>query len=97
MASFVVLFNWTDQGIKGFKDSPSRVDAFGQQLGGLGVSIRDIYWTIGPYDLVGIVDAPDEESLTAALLQLGALGNVRTTTLRAFSRSEFEQIVTRAG
>jgi uncharacterized protein with GYD domain len=97
MASFIVLCNWTEQGIKAYKDSPSRVDAFNEQMGGRGVSIKDIYWTIGPYDLVVLVEATDEESATAALLGLGALGNIRSTTLRAFSRSEFEQIVAKAG
>jgi uncharacterized protein with GYD domain len=97
MASYIVLCNWTEQGIKGFKDSPSRVDAFNEQMSGLGVSIKDIYWTLGPYDLVVVVEAADEQSATAALLGLGALGNIRSTTLRAFSRSEFEQIVAKAG
>ena len=97
MASYVTLINWTEQGIKAFKDSPSRVDAFNEQMAGLGVSIKDVYWTIGPYDLVVLVEAADEESATAALLGLGAVGNVRTTTMRAFGRSEFEQIIARAG
>jgi uncharacterized protein with GYD domain len=97
VSSFVVLLNWTDQGIKGFRDSAARVDAFNAQMGGQGVGIKDIYWTVGPYDLVAMIDAPDEESLTAALLVLGSLGNVRTTTMRAFSRSEFDRIVERTG
>ena len=57
----------------------------------LGVELKDIYWTIGPYDLVLIVDAPDDEALAAALLRIGSAGNVRTTTLRAFSRDEFDR------
>jgi len=97
MASFVVLFNWTDQGIKGFKDSPARVDAATGALAKLGVTIREIYWTIGVHDLVGIVEAPDPESLTAALLALGSAGNVRTTTLRAFDRAEFAAVIAKLG
>jgi uncharacterized protein with GYD domain len=97
MPSYITLINWTEQGVKGFKDSASRVDAFNQQMGGAGVSIKDIYWTLGPYDLVAVVEAPDDESATAALLKLGSLGNVRTTTLRAYSRSEFEGIAAKAG
>jgi uncharacterized protein with GYD domain len=96
MASYVVLINWTEQGIGSFKDSPSRVDAFNDQMGGL-AEVKNIYWTIGPYDLVAIIEAADDESITAALLQLGAAGNVRTTTLRAFDRTEFEALVQRAG
>ena len=97
MATYVVLFNWTEQGIKSFKDSPSRVDAAAEMLGGLRVQIKDIYWTLGPHDLVGVLEAPDDESLTSAMLALGAMGNVRTTTLRAFNRDEFGQVSARAG
>jgi uncharacterized protein with GYD domain len=97
VASFIVLLNWTEQGVKAFKESPSRVDAFNEQMAGLGAKVTDVYWTIGPYDIVAFVEAGDDESATAALLKLGSLGNVRSTTLRAFSRSEFEQIVARAG
>jgi uncharacterized protein with GYD domain len=96
MASYVVLINWTEQGIGSFKDSPSRVDAFNDQMSGL-AEVKSIYWTLGPYDLVGVIEAPDDESLTAALLQLGAAGNVRTTTLRAFDRAEFEAVAKKAG
>ena len=97
MATYVVLFNWTDQGIKSYRDSPSRVDAFNEQMSGLGVTLRDIYWTAGQYDLVGIMDAPDGQALSAALLQLGALGNVRSTSLRAYSRDEFQAVIDKAG
>jgi uncharacterized protein with GYD domain len=97
VASYVVLTKWTEQGMKGFKDSPSRVDAFNEQMGSMGVSIKDIYWTLGPYDHVAFMEAENDETLTAALLMADSLGNIRTTTLRAFSRSEFEQIVAKAG
>jgi uncharacterized protein with GYD domain len=97
MATFVILFNWTEQGIKNYKDSPQRVEAANDLWGDLGVRIDAIYWTIGPYDLVGVVDAPDAESLAAALLRLAALGNVRTTTMRALDRGEAEAVISRAG
>jgi uncharacterized protein with GYD domain len=97
MASYVVLLNWTDQGIGDFKDSPSRVDAFNEQMSGLGVSVKTIYWTLGPYDLAAVLEAPDDEAVTAAMLKLGSLGNVRTTTMRAFDRSEYEALVKRTG
>jgi uncharacterized protein with GYD domain len=93
MATYVVLFNWTDQGIKTYKDSPGRVDAAREQMADLGVQIKDIYWTVGGHDLVGIVEAGDDESLTKALLALGAGGNIRTTTLRAFSQAEFTSLL----
>ena len=97
MPTYVALANWTDQGIAAFKDSPKRADAFTKLLQQAGGKLRDIYWTIGPYDIVAIADAPDEETMTAVLLQLGALGNVRTTTLRAFTKREFADIAKRAG
>jgi uncharacterized protein with GYD domain len=62
-------------------------------LGGEGIEIKDIYWTIGPYDLVGVVEAPSGEVLTKALLALGAGGHVRTTTLRAFDQDEFSRLI----
>ena len=96
MATYVILMNWTDQGIKDFKDSPSRADAGKEEMAKLGVTLKDIYWTVGQHDLVLICDSPDEESMTAALLRLGSAGNVRTTTLRAFTRPEFDGIADRA-
>jgi uncharacterized protein with GYD domain len=92
MASYVVLFNWTEQGIKNYKDSPSRVEAARQGWAGADIQIKEIYWTLGAHDLVGIVEAPNDETLTRALLSLGAQGNVRTTTLRAFSAEEFAKL-----
>ena len=93
MATYVVLFNWTEQGIKSYADSPKRVDAAGKVWGDLGVKVKDIYWTIGPHDLVGIMEAPDDEALAAAMLRLGAVGTVRTTTMRAFARKETEAVI----
>jgi uncharacterized protein with GYD domain len=93
MATYVVLFDWTEQGVKGYKDSPARVDAAREQMAEVGVQIMDIYWTLGGHDLVGIVEAADSESLAKALLVLGAAGNIRTTTLRAFSQAEFTRLI----
>ena len=96
MATFIVLMNWTEQGIKTFEESPARADAGREEMAKLGVTLKDIYWTVGPYDVVLTCDAPDVESMTAALLRLGAAGNVRTTTLRGFSREEFDRMAERA-
>ena len=89
MATYIGLFHWTEKGISSFKDSPSRADAAAQELATIGVTLKEIYWTLGPYDLVAVLEAPDDETVTAAMLKLGAAGNVRSTTLRAFSRQEF--------
>ena len=97
MPTFVVLLNWTEQGIKNYKDSPSRADAFTGEMEKLGGKLKEIYWTLGPYDVVGVVEAPDDESMTAAMLKLGSRGNTRSITMHAFTRSEFEGIAATAG
>jgi uncharacterized protein with GYD domain len=97
MATFVSLVNWTDQGIKNFRDSGKRADDFTQLAERNGARVRAIYWTLGEYDIVAITEAPDAETATAVLLQLGTLGNVRTTTMEAFDREAFDRIVASAG
>ena len=78
MMTYVVLATFTDQGIKNAKDSPKRAEAFRQMAKTFGVTVKDIFWTQGRYDIVTIVEAPDELSATALNLSLGALGNIRT-------------------
>jgi uncharacterized protein with GYD domain len=97
MPTYVTLINWTDQGVKGFKDTVDRYEAAQDAMSGMGVSFKDVYWTVGPYDIVGIVEAPDDESATAALLATAGQGNIRTTTLRAFSPAEMRSVIERAG
>ncbi len=97
MATFVSLINWTEQGITNFRDTPKRADAFRQMLTKHGANLKDIYWTLGSYDIVVVAEAPDDETITAVALELGSLGNVRTTTLRAFGRSEIEAIINKTG
>jgi len=93
MATYIVLFNWTEQGVKSYKDSPARVDAAREQWGKAGVQVKDIYWTTGQYDLIAIVEAANGEALAKALLPLGAAGNVRTTSMRAFDQDEFTRLL----
>ena len=92
MATFISLINFTDQGIRNVKDSPQRYEAFMAMAQKLGVTIKSIYYTVGNYDLVVIVEGSDEAA-TAALLKVGSLGNVRTQTLRAFSLDEMKSII----
>jgi uncharacterized protein with GYD domain len=96
VATFVSLINWTDQGIKTFRESGKRADAFAEIVQRNGGSVKAIYWTLGEYDLVAITEAPDAEMATAVLLQVGSVGNVRTTTLEAFDRDAFDRIVARS-
>jgi uncharacterized protein with GYD domain len=93
MVTYVVLAKFTEQGIRNAKDSPKRADAFKEMAKTFGVTVKDIVWTQGQYDIVTIVEAPDESSAMSLNLSLGALGNVRTETLRAFSAAEMTKIV----
>ncbi len=93
MATFIVLLDFTDQGIRNLKDSPQRADAFSRFAEKAGVKIVSQYWTIGSHDGVLIIDAPTEEKAASVLLHLGASGNVRTTTLRAFDWAEAQELI----
>jgi uncharacterized protein with GYD domain len=97
MPTYVSLFNWTDQGIRSVKETVQRRDQADALAERHGVRIEQVYWTVGPYDLVTIVEAPDDESVTAMLLELGSAGNLRTTTLRAYGREEMSGIIQRLG
>jgi uncharacterized protein with GYD domain len=87
------LVNWTDQGIKAVKDSPSRVDGARQLAKKYGCEMTHFFMTIGAYDMVAMLNAPDDESAAKFCLALGSSGNVRTTTLKAFSEDSFRKIV----
>lgn len=97
VATFIVLSDWTQQGVTNFEDTVDRYEAGLSQLEGMGVSIREIYWTLGNHDMVSVIDAPDDETVAAALLKLASLGNFRTTTLRALSPDEMRAVIARAG
>ncbi len=94
MATFVVLLNFTDQGIRNVKDSPERLNAFRAMAEQMGVSIKSVYYTVGNYDIVTVVEGPDE-AVTAALLKVGSLGSVRSQTLRGFSPDEMKQMISK--
>ena len=93
MATFIVLGSFTDQGIRSIKDSPKRADAFKAMAKKLGATVKDIYWTLGHYDIVTIVEAPDAATATSLGLAVASLGNVRTETLTAFSGDEIGRIL----
>lgn len=97
MASYVVLGNFTDQGIRNVKDTVKRADTVKEAAQKAGVQMKDILWTLGSIDFVVHFEAPDDAAMTAFALQIGAAGNVRTQTLRAFSRSEMNAILAKVG
>ncbi len=90
MATFISLLNFTDQGIRNVKQSPDRAEKFKEMANKVGVTVKDEYWTVGSYDLVTILEGPDDETVSSLLLSVGSLGNVRTQTLRAFSGDEMK-------
>lgn len=97
MATYIVLTSFTDQGIRNVKESTKRADGVRELAKKLGVTAKEFYWTLGAYDVVAIFDAPDEASITALGLAIGAAGNVRTQTMRAFSKEEMNGIVRKMG
>lgn len=92
MATYVTLANFTDQGIRNVKDSPDRLGAFRAMAEKLGITLKSVYYTVGAYDMVVVVEGSDEAA-TSALLKLGSLGNIRTQTMRAFSPEEMKTII----
>ena len=93
MARYIVLTNWTEQGIRNVKESPRRLDTARDKGKGFGVEIKDFYMTMGEHDMVIVMEAPNDESLAKYILALGGEGNVRTKTLKAFNESEYRAII----
>lgn len=93
MPTYIAIGNFTDQGMRTIKDTTKRAAANEKALKKMGVTMKALYWTMGQYDLVSIVEAPDDVSMSAVSLAIGAAGNVRGQTLRAYTREEMEAIV----
>ena len=93
MATYIILFRFTQQGIQNIKESPARVEAAKKAFQEMGAQVKDFYSVMGRYDTVFIVEAPDDETIAKAALAVGSLGNVRTETLCAFTEDEFRKIV----
>jgi uncharacterized protein with GYD domain len=93
MATFITTMQFTEQGVKAVRDTCDRAAAFKAAAEKLGVKVTGEYWTLGAFDGVIVLEAPDEETATAALLHLGSLGNIRTQTGRAFDAAEMQKIL----
>jgi len=94
MASYVLLLQYTDQGIRNVKDTTKRAAALTNEIAGkFGVKFTEMLWTLGHYDLVVLAEAPNDEAMTSCALSLGKLGNVKTQTLRAFRASEVDALL----
>jgi uncharacterized protein with GYD domain len=96
MATYILLTQWTDQGIKNAKGSPKRAQDSREAAKKFGVEWKSFYMTMGAYDFVLTVEAPDDQSLAKYVVSLGSQGYVRTTTLKAFTEAEYKGIITAA-
>ena len=97
MPTYVLLLDWTEQGVRNFRDTVDRYESARSSFDGKGLSFKDVYWTMGEHDLVAVVEAPDDEAVAAAGLGLAAQGNLRVTTMRAFSSDEMRGVIAKAG
>ncbi len=95
MPTYVQLVDYTEKGIMHVKESPHRLDAAKAMIEDMGGRILAFYLTMGPHDAVVVFEAPDDETAALFSLRVGALGNVRTTTMRAFGEGEFRRIAAR--
>jgi uncharacterized protein with GYD domain len=93
MATYVVLVNFTDQGVRYIRQTTERAKGLINAAANLDIKIKDIYWTMGTYDAVFTAEAPDDETITGFAASMGALGNIRTQTMRAFSADEMNKIL----
>jgi len=95
MPTYLVLTHFTEQGIRNVKETTKRAQTFRETAKKLGITVKDLYWTLGEYDSAAIVDAPDEGAVTALGLSVGVQGNIRTQTIRAFTSDEINKILSR--
>lgn len=93
MATFITTIKFTQQGIRDVDHSTNRAATFMAEAKKLGAKVKEIYWTLGDHDGLLILEAPDDETATAAVLHLGAMGNVHTSTCRAYTAAEMDKIV----
>jgi uncharacterized protein with GYD domain len=95
--TYVLLANWTEQGIRGVKESPKRLDTAKKALKDMGGEFKSVFLTLGDYDLVVIYEAPDDAVAARFNLQLGMQGNIRTRTMKAFPEAAYREIITSLG
>jgi uncharacterized protein with GYD domain len=95
MSTYINLTSWTDQGIKNIKEAPQRIDAFKKAIEAVGGKLLGFYLTMGRYDIVTIVDAPNDEAYANIALGTGSKGSIRTETMKAFTEEQFRDILTK--
>ena len=97
MTTYVMLANWTDQGVRNIKEAPRRLDAAKQSLQDMGGEFKSFFMTMGDVDMVAVIEAPDDAVAARFALQVGMLGNIRTRTLKAFPEAAYREIVASLG
>jgi uncharacterized protein with GYD domain len=93
VTTYILLLNWTDQGIKTVRDSPKRLDAARKALADMGGSFKEFYMTMGEYDMVAVCEAPDDAVAARFALQIGSAGNIRSRTLKAFPENAYREVI----
>jgi uncharacterized protein with GYD domain len=93
MPTFIIMMNWTEQGIRNVKDAPKRAAAAKEMAKKVGVEIKQTYLTNGQFDFVSIVESASGDNIAKFCMQIGALGNVRTSTVRAWSQDEYMKLI----
>ncbi|HEX5940611.1 MAG TPA: GYD domain-containing protein [Dehalococcoidia bacterium] len=93
MATYVVLYKFTDQGLKNIKGTVKRADEVRKTNEDRGFKVQGLYWTQGHYDMVAVLDAPTEDAMIAGLFNVAEAGNVHSETLRAFTSDEMEKML----
>ncbi len=93
MPTYVLLFNWTEQGVRAAKDTTKRADTFKAQAEKLGVKVRETLWTVGPYDALALVDASDDAAASRLAIWMGTQGMVRTLTMRCYTAAEMAKVI----
>ena len=93
MPTYIILINWTDQGIRTVKESPQRLATAKKVIEAAGGKITDFYLTVGRYDMIAIAEAPSDEMMASLILGLGSGGGIRTETVKAFSEDQYRDII----
>ncbi len=96
MPTYIAMVNWTDQGVKDVTQSPSRARAFKEMATRMGCTVQGLFFTMGRADIATRIEAPDDETMSALMLKVAQLGNVRSETMRAYTEEEFARIVEKA-
>ncbi len=93
MPTYIMLSRFTQQGIENIKDSPGRLEAARKTLEGVGAKLKDFYLVTGQYDSIAVIEAPNEEAVTKAVIAIGSRGAIRTETIRAFTEKEYRDLI----